>query len=184
MPDRPVVRYGSLAAPFGKIFVGVSDGKVVRVSLRQSEHAFSEALLRDGYKPVRDPSALAPVLERFEEYFRGERKSVDVEVDLSRLSPFNRAVLEETRRVPAGSVVSYAEIARRIGKPRAYRAVGNALASNPAPVAVPCHRVVSTGGRMGGYTGGLDIKLHLLALEGFASPAKKARKKPVRSRAR
>jgi methylated-DNA-[protein]-cysteine S-methyltransferase len=182
MPDRPVVKYGSVAAPFGKVFVGISDGKVVRVSLRQSEHAFSEALLRDGYRPVRDPSALAPVLSRFEEYLRGERKSVDVEVDLSRLTPFARAVLEETRRVPAGSVVSYAEIARRVGKPRSYRAVGNALASNPAPVVVPCHRVVSTDGRMGGYTGGLDIKLHLLALEGFAAPV--ARKKAVRSRAR
>ena len=182
MPDRPIVRYGSLTAPFGTIFVGVSDGKVVRVSLRQSEQAFSEALLRDGYRPVRDPSALAPVLEQFQEYFRGERKSLDVEVDLSRLTPFNRAVLEETRRVPAASVVSYGEIARRIGKPRAYRAVGNALASNPAPVVVPCHRVVSTGGRLGGYTGGLDIKLHLLALEGFAAPARN--KKPVRSRVR
>ncbi len=182
MSDRPVVRYGSLDAPFGKVLVAVSGGKVVRVSMRQSEQAFAEALLRDGYKPVRDPSAVAPVLSQIDEYLRGERRSFDVEVDFSRLTPFTRSVLEETRRVPAGSVVSYAEIARRVGKPRAYRAVGNALASNPAPVVVPCHRVVSTGGRMGGYTGGLDIKLHLLALEGFATSARKA--SPVKSRAR
>lgn len=182
MPDRPIVKYGSLKAAFGTVFVGVSDGKVVRVSMRQSEHAFSEALLRDGYEPVPDPAGLAPVLAQFEEYLRGERTTFDVEVDLSRLTPFTRAVLEETRRVPAGSVVSYAEIARRVGKPRAYRAVGNALASNPTPVVVPCHRVVSTGGRMGGYTGGLDIKLYLLALEGFAAPPGKT--PPVRSRVR
>lgn len=182
MPDRPVVRYGSLNAPFGAIFVAIRDGKVVRVSLRQSEHAFAETLLRDGYRPVRDEAAVAPVLRQIDEYLRGERKTVDADVDLSRLTPFHRAVLEETRKVPAGSVASYAEIARRVGRPRAYRAVGNALASNPAPVVVPCHRVVSTGGRMGGYTGGLDIKLHLLALEGFATST--AKKTPVRSRGR
>lgn len=170
MQDRPVARYGSLKASFGPLFVGVSDGKVVRVSLRQSERAFSEALARDGYRPVHDPQALAPVLAQIREYLEGRRRAIDAEVELSRLTPFSRAVLEETRNVPAGSVASYADIARRIGRPRAYRAVGRALSGNPVPLIVPCHRIVSTGGRMGGYTGGLDIKLHLLALEGAAAP--------------
>jgi len=74
-------------------------------------------------------------------------------------------VLRRTARIPYGSVASYADVAVGVGTPRGYRAVGNALGSNPIPVVVPCHRVVRTGGAIGGYGGGLPRKRWLLALE-------------------
>jgi methylated-DNA-[protein]-cysteine S-methyltransferase len=82
------------------------------------------------------------------------------------MPPFQRAVLEATASVPFGHVDTYAGIARRIGKPKATRAVGNALGRNPIPVIVPCHRVIRSDASLGGYTGGLNIKEHLLSLEG------------------
>jgi methylated-DNA-[protein]-cysteine S-methyltransferase len=82
------------------------------------------------------------------------------------MPPFQRAVLEATASVPFGHVDTYAGIARRIGNPKATRAVGNALGRNPIPVIVPCHRVIRSDASLGGYTGGLNIKEHLLNLEG------------------
>ena len=83
------------------------------------------------------------------------------------MPPFQRAVLEATAGVPFGRVDTYAGIARKIGKPGATRAVGNALGRNPIPVIVPCHRVIRSDATIGGYTGGLDIKQHLLSFEGI-----------------
>jgi methylated-DNA-[protein]-cysteine S-methyltransferase len=81
--------------------------------------------------------------------------------------PFARKVLAVTAKIPYGNVTSYVEVAARTGNPRASRAAGNALGSNPMPIVVPCHRVVRTGGGLGGYTGGLERKEFLLRLEGF-----------------
>ncbi len=158
--------YSSARSAFGRLLVAAHDGKLVRVALRQTEHAFLDDLHRQGFAPVRDDRAMAPLMAQLLEYLDGSRSRIDADVELTGVTPFTRAVLEETRKVPAGSVVSYGEIARRVGHPRASRAVGNALASNPVAIVVPCHRVVAARGRMGGYTGGLDIKLRLLALEG------------------
>lgn len=92
----------------------------------------------------------------------------DVEVDLSDVPPFQRRVLEMLRDVPPGATLSYGELATRAGNPMASRAVGGAMARNPVPVVVPCHRVVPTSGRLGNYsaTGGVATKRALLALEG------------------
>ena len=95
-----------------------------------------------------------------------ERARFDLRLDLSELTPFHRRVLLAAAEVPAGKVVSYGEIARRIGRPAGSRAVGQALGRNPVPIVIPCHRVVAAGGQLGGYTGGLDIKRKLLRLEG------------------
>ncbi len=81
------------------------------------------------------------------------------------LSPFDRQVLEETRKIPFGKTVTYGEIAKRIGRPRATRAVGGALRRNPLPLLIPCHRVVGRGGALTGYSGGIGIKEDLLAWE-------------------
>ncbi len=86
------------------------------------------------------------------------------EVDLSGLTDFERSVLCETRKIEYGSVVTYSELAARIGKPNAARAVGNALSKNPLPIVIPCHRVVSKGG-IGGYAFGVEAKRCLLKLE-------------------
>jgi len=86
------------------------------------------------------------------------------EVDLSGITDFEREVLKETRKIEYGSVVTYSELAARMGKQNAARAVGNALSKNPAPIVIPCHRVVSKGG-IGGYAFGVEVKWYLLKLE-------------------
>lgn len=89
-------------------------------------------------------------------------------IDLSHLTDFEQSVLCETRKIRYGSVITYSELARAIGRPKAARAVGNALRKNPALIVIPCHRVVAKGG-IGGYVLGVDLKRHLLELEGAAS---------------
>lgn len=98
-----------------------------------------------------------------EEYFRGERTEFSCEVDLSNLSDFVRRVLEETRKIKYGTVVTYSDLSRRIGS-SAVRAVGGALGRNPVPIIIPCHRVVAKNG-IGGYSCGVDMKIKLLELE-------------------
>lgn len=103
--------------------------------------------------------------EELVEYLAGRRAFFTVAVDLAGLAPFQARVLAQARRIPFGEVASYAALARRIGRPRAARAVGNALAANPVPIFVPCHRVIRGDGTWGRYTLGAGLKTRLLALE-------------------
>jgi methylated-DNA-[protein]-cysteine S-methyltransferase len=98
-----------------------------------------------------------------DEYFRGERTEFSCGFDISELSAFSKKVLCETAKIRYGETITYSELAKRIGS-RAARAVGNALANNPIPIIIPCHRVVAKNG-IGGYSAGLDIKTRLLELE-------------------
>ncbi len=110
-----------------------------------------------------------PVRRQFEEYFFRKRRDFDFAFDPVLLkSSFQKKVLLTLREIPYGQVVTYGELARRVGKPGASRAVGNALGSNPVPIFLPCHRVVAGKGKLGGFTGGTDIKKKLLALEGVS----------------
>jgi methylated-DNA-[protein]-cysteine S-methyltransferase len=163
---RPIA-YGSLATPIGRVLVAAGAAGIVRISFRRSEADFAAELRRRfGAVAVRDPARIAGAVRALRAYFAGERRAFDVPVDLSALTPFQRRVLLATATVPAGQVVSYGEIARRIGQPLGSRAVGQALGHNPIPIVIPCHRVIGGGGRIGGYTGGLDVKRTLLRLEG------------------
>jgi O-6-methylguanine DNA methyltransferase len=103
--------------------------------------------------------------EELWEYFHGKRAFFSVPVDLSETPDFQRKVLAAARRIPFGEVRPYAWVAQRIGHPRAVRAVGTALGRNPVPFIVPCHRVLQTGGGLGGYLFGTDVKSRLLSLE-------------------
>jgi O-6-methylguanine DNA methyltransferase len=103
--------------------------------------------------------------EELSEYFQGKRAFFSVPVDLSGAPDFQKKVLAAARRIPFGEVRPYAWVARRIGHPRAVRAVGTALGRNPVPFIVPCHRVLQTGGGLGGYLFGTDVKSRLLSLE-------------------
>jgi methylated-DNA-[protein]-cysteine S-methyltransferase len=166
------VHYTSLAAPIGRVLVAVSDTGLVRVRFRQSEAAFVSEIQRQlGVKPVRSTAETARVVSQLRAYFAGRRRRFDVPVDLSHVTPFVRRVLTATMQVPAGNLVSYGDIARRIGQPRASRAVGQALGRNPIPIVIPCHRVIASGGRIGGYTGGLAVKRRLMRLEGVLAEA-------------
>ncbi len=96
----------------------------------------------------------------------GSGQALAADIDWDSVSGFRRAVLEETLRIPAGETRSYGWLARKVGRPRAARAVGRVMATNPLPVVVPCHRVVGSDGSLHGYGGGLGIKAALLRAEG------------------
>jgi len=169
-PRRIIYYYCALPTPIGRLFVAASEAGLARVSFRQSEASFVAELRQGiGADVVRSPARTADVVHRLRAYFAGERRRFDVRLDLRHTTPFQRRVLMAAARVPAGQVVSYGEIARRIGQPRGSRAVGQALKHNPVPIVIPCHRVVAAGERIGGYGGGLGIKRKLLRLEGSAA---------------
>lgn len=107
-----------------------------------------------------------PLREALDRYFRGEgERFEEIELEFSG-TEFQLRVWEELRRIPYGEVITYGELAARIGSPNATRAVGNANSKNPIPIIIPCHRVVAGGMRIGGYTGGIRRKVDLLTLEG------------------
>lgn len=118
----------------------------------------------NGGEPPPAPPAGA-VARQLAEYFAGSRTAFDLEL-APRGTPFQRAVWNELLRIPYGETITYAELARRIGKPAAVRAVGAANGANPIPVIVPCHRVIGSNGTLTGYGGGIFRKQFLLALEG------------------
>jgi O-6-methylguanine DNA methyltransferase len=122
------------------------------------------------HPPRRDAPGLDPVFQQLEEYLAGRRHAFDVRLDLSAGTDFQRAVWVACARIPHGTLRSYGWIAERIRRPRAIRAVGQALGANPVPILIPCHRVVRSDGSLGGYSGGLDMKRDLLALEARESP--------------
>ncbi|MFF8957163.1 methylated-DNA--[protein]-cysteine S-methyltransferase [Streptomyces sp. NPDC014894] len=110
---------------------------------------------------------LAEPIRQFTAYFEGGPHTFTLPLDWSLTSGFNREVLRELASgVPYGTVVGYGDLAARVGQPGAAQAVGAAMGANPLPVVVPCHRVVETGGKLGGFSGGLETKRKLLALEG------------------
>ena len=101
-------------------------------------------------------------------YLSGNRTTLDLPYDIHTLTPFQQQVLLAALQIPRGQVYTYADIARKIGNPKAVRAVGQALGRNPVPIVIPCHRVVASNGKLGGYSGGggLATKRKLLVLEG------------------
>jgi O-6-methylguanine DNA methyltransferase len=112
----------------------------------------------EAYAPNR--SAIRQILE----YLEGKRTDFDLPLDL-RGTEFQKSVWSALLEIPYGETCSYQELARRVGKPKAVRAVGSANGANPVPLIVPCHRVIATGGKLGGYGGGLEAKARLLAME-------------------
>jgi len=164
---RRAAHYTTMRTPVGRLLIAATGTGLVRVSFHQNEASFVADLRRRlKMDVVKSADKMAGIVAQLEAYFAGKRRAFDVPIDLSHVAPFQRSVLMAARSVPAGQVVSYGEIARRIGRPTASRAVGQALGHNPVPIVIPCHRVVSSSGGLGGYTGGLDIKKKLLQLEG------------------
>jgi methylated-DNA-[protein]-cysteine S-methyltransferase len=112
------------------------------------------------------PARLDPVRRELDEYFEGRRTEFDVSLDWSLSKGFTRRILQATAKVPYGHVSTYRQMATKAGNERAVRAAGNALGANPIPIVVPCHRILRTGGALGGYGGGPERKEFLLKLEG------------------
>lgn len=155
--------------PVGPLLVLVADGAIVRVAFDVEDHDLVLAELAGtlGARIVAAESALTgAVRTQLAEYFAGDRATFDLPLDL-RLArgPFRREVLEHLLDIPIGDTRTYAELATIAGRPRAIRAVGSGCATNPLPVLVPCHRVLRTGGELGGYLGGVARKRWLLEHE-------------------
>ncbi|HEX8053785.1 MAG TPA: methylated-DNA--[protein]-cysteine S-methyltransferase [Thermoleophilaceae bacterium] len=166
------VAYATLDTPVGELLVASTRRGVVRISYLDwfpAEATIADLARRISPRVLEAPARLDGVRRELDEYFAGERRSFDVRVDRSLLGPFARKVLGRTARIPYGEVSTYAAMAAAAGSPRASRAAGNALASNPIPIVIPCHRVLRSGGGMGGYTGGLERKAQLLELEGWSA---------------
>jgi methylated-DNA-[protein]-cysteine S-methyltransferase len=115
---------------------------------------------------LEEPARLDPVRRELDEYFSGKRTDFDIPLDWSLTTGFTQRVLRATAKIPYGRVSTYREMATKAGNERAVRAAGNALGANPIPIVVPCHRILRTGGSLGGYGGGLPRKEFLLKLEG------------------
>ena len=163
------VAYTSVDSPLGPLVVAATPNGLVRVSYsecRGEDEVLEELARRVSPRVLEAPARLDPVRRELDEYFEGRREDFEVPIDWSYLAGFTREVLRATARIGFGNVSSYAGVAAEAGSPRAVRAAGNALGANPMPVVVPCHRVLRSGGKLGGYTGGLERKEFLLRLEG------------------
>jgi len=163
------VAYASVDSPLGPLVVAATPKGLVRISytdFRGDDEVLEELARRVSPRVLEAPARLDPVRRELDEYFEGRRERFDVPIDWSHLAGFTREVLRATANIGFGEVSTYAGVAAEAGSPRAVRAAGNALGANPMPVVVPCHRVLRTGGKLGGYTGGLEKKEYLLRLEG------------------
>jgi methylated-DNA-[protein]-cysteine S-methyltransferase len=164
------VAYGQADSPFGPLTVAVTTRGLVRLAYPEHpvDYVLESLARRVSPRILEAPARVDPVRRELERYFEGRLKSFRSPIDWSLTHGFFRGVLEATARIAYGDVRTYAEVAASAGSARAVRAAGNGLSSNPIPIVVPCHRVVRSGGGLGGYTGGLERKRYLLALEGQA----------------
>ena len=167
-----IIRYASLPSPswLGDIHVAKGPNGIVAVTMGSPLPPFIKYVERlTGCEVQHDPEGLRPVLDRFQAYLDGDFEAINMPVDWSLMTPFQRLVLEETARIPAGSVATYGEIAKRIGRPKAARAVGQALHRNPMPMVIPCHRVIASDGGLYGpsSTRNTDRKRATLQHEGY-----------------
>jgi methylated-DNA-[protein]-cysteine S-methyltransferase len=155
--------------PLGPIVLGATAKGLVRIGLpAEAEDAVLEELAERVSPKLLCSSreSLSRARRELDEYFAGRRRRFDVPLDWQLTTGFRRAVLRAAARIPYGRTASYREVATRAGSPSAFRAAGSALAANPLPILVPCHRVLPSTGGIGDYRGGAEAKARLLALEG------------------
>jgi methylated-DNA-[protein]-cysteine S-methyltransferase len=147
-------------SPVGSLFLAASTKGLVRLEFEARMQKLNPAKIQ----LQESRSALAPYLRELDEYFAGERREFSFPLDL-RGTDFQLACWNELLEIPYGETRSYRDIARAIGHPHAFRAVGMSNNRNPIAIVVPCHRVIASSGSLCGYGGGLDIKRKLLDLE-------------------
>jgi len=162
------VAYADVDAPFGKLLVASTPAGLVRVAFASEpdQRVLEELAERISPRVLQAPARLDEVRRELDDYFHGRLHQFRLPIDWSLSAGFLRQARQACYAIPYGQVLTYAQLAARAGSPAAVRAAGNAMARNPIPIVVPCHRVVRTGGGLGGYGGGLDVKRWLLDLEG------------------
>jgi len=162
------VAYGTHDSPLGLLTIFVTPRGLVRLSYpgEPLDEQLDQLAAVISPRVMAAPERTDEVRRQLDAYFGGTRRRFDLSIDWRLLRGFRAEVLRATARIPFGAVSSYRAIATAAGSPNAYRAAGTALGSNPLPIVVPCHRVLHSGGGLGGYAGGLDRKRFLLRLEG------------------
>jgi methylated-DNA-[protein]-cysteine S-methyltransferase len=162
------VAYATADSPVGPMLLATTPRGLVRVAFatERSDDVLMELARDVSPRVLESPAELDEARRELEEYFEQRRQRFDLPLDWRLSHGFRRDALKQLVRVPYGATVTYAELASRAGNPRAQRAAGSACGSNPIPIVVPCHRVVRTGGEIGNYGGGPEIKEFLLGLEG------------------
>ncbi|MEU1485467.1 methylated-DNA--[protein]-cysteine S-methyltransferase [Streptomyces sp. NPDC005752] len=172
--NEQVVEWSVVPSDIGPLLLAATRAGLVTVAFHARpdvrDKALGQVRTRLGAELVEAPDSplLAEPVRQFAAYFAGYLREFSLALDWSLSSGFHREVLRELASgVPYGTVVGYGDLASRVGQPGAAQAVGAAMGSNPLPVVVPCHRVVESGGGLGGFGGGLETKRRLLALEGI-----------------
>lgn len=166
------LRYNVFATAMGWVAILVSENGLRAVTLQQSPQEALERLGPEASRATHDPTGLLDQCWTIQRYFDGDPDALDaLELDLEDAPPFFKAAWEATRSIPAGETRTYSWIAQEAGRPRAFRAAGQAMARNRLALVIPCHRVIGSHGGLHGYgMGGLEVKAKLLDMErGFAS---------------
>jgi methylated-DNA-[protein]-cysteine S-methyltransferase len=163
------VAYATTDSPFGQLLVAQTPRGLVRVGLpsQDADALLEELAARVSPRVLESPGTLDEARRELELYFEGKLDRFELPLDWSLTGGFRRRAQQAIATIPYGETRSYAEIAARAGNERAVRAAGTACGNNPLPVVVPCHRVLRSGGGLGGYGGGLPMKEALLRLEGI-----------------
>jgi len=154
--------YSRMSSPAGPLLIGASETALV---ILEFDRGLSESIVGEPVRWEESRSRTGETRAQLEEYFAGKRKQFTIPLDL-RGTEFRKRCWKELLRIPYGETRTYGEIARAVGSPAGFRAVGQANHFNPIAIIVPCHRVLQTGKRLGGYGGGLPVKALLLRLEG------------------
>ena len=168
---RPPAAIGVVNSPLGDLLVALSERGIVLIHYLPVGDEIESIIagLRLAWDPVYDCRSVKEVGTEIRRYLAGDADALRQNIDLTLAqSPFQKKVLHKLRDIPRGAVLSYQALGAAAGSPKGARAVGNALHNNPVPIYVPCHRVVSSSGGIGGYGGGVERKLLLLKSEGFA----------------
>lgn len=165
--DLVDIAYRTIDTPIGPLLLAATATGLVRVAFECEDFAAVLASLAAtlGPRVVEAPARLDSAVVELEEYFAGTRETFDIPLDRALSAGFRRSVQRYLPHIGYGHTRTYKEVAALVGSPKAVRAVGSACATNPLPVVVPCHRVVRSDGRLGGYIGGLEAKTALLELE-------------------
>src|SRR5205085_4662842 len=162
------VAYTHADSPVGSLLLAATPRGLACISysgFRSEDETLERLAARLSPRMIEAPARLDDARRQLDEYFSGRLAEFSLPIDWSLVGDFGRRVLGRTAEIPYGSVSTYGDVARAIGSPRAARATGNALGANPMPIVVPCHRVLRSGGALGGYGGGVERKKQLLALE-------------------
>ncbi len=157
--------YSRLESPVGILYVGVSEQGMVLLDLHGGEFLRGKQTGKNKVQWMEAEEKTAPYVRELKEYFADRRKEFSFPLDL-RGTKFQKRCWQALLKIPYGKTRSYAEIAREVGSPQSFRAVGQANHQNPVAIVVPCHRVITSDGKLGGYGGGLAMKEKLLRLEG------------------